>query len=163
MSMGSHLQEFRHWFRGPVGQRAIRYTLGSGIAFVISQVVFIASYGVLHLFGARGSSIFATMAGAVPSYFMNRYWAWQKRGRSHLSKEVIPYFVMAALSLVFSTWSADFASSHKEIVGSSHLFQLIFVDGAYIASFAVLWFVKYAVMDKVLFAKSKPESEKLTV
>jgi len=158
--MSYYIQEFRHWFRGPVGQRAIRYTLGSGIAFVISQIVFIASYGVLHLFGARGSSIFATMAGAVPSYYMNRNWAWQKRGRSHLSKEVIPYFVMAALSLVFSTWSADFASSHKDIVGASHFFQVVFVDGAYIASFAVLWFAKYAFMDKILFTKSKVGSGK---
>ena len=160
--MSSYPREFRHWLRSPVGQRAFRYTLGSGISFVISQVVFIASYGVLHLFDARSSSIFATMAGAVPSYFMNRYWAWQKQGRSHLSKDVFPYFVMAAVSLVFSTWSADFASSHKDIVGASHFVQLMFVDGAYIASFVILWFAKYTFMDRILFVKSPSRSEKVS-
>ena len=163
VNMSSYPDEFRDWFRSPGGRRAFRYTLGSGIAFVISQVVFIASYGILHLFDARGSSIFATMAGAVPSYFMNRYWAWQKRGKSHFSKEVVPYFVMAWLSLVFSTWSTDFAATHKEIVGSSHLIQLMFVDGAYVASFAILWLAKYAFMDKILFVKAKSSSEKLSV
>lgn len=156
------LDELRKWFKSPVGRRALRYTLGSGIAFIISQIVFIASYGVFHIFGARGSSIFATMAGAVPSYFMNRYWAWQKHDKSHLSKEVIPYFVMSALSLVFSTWSADFASSHRTVIGSSHAMQVVFVDLAYVASFVILWFAKYAFMDKVLFIKRAPKSEKVS-
>lgn len=155
-------KEFRQWYNGPVGQKAIRYTLGSGISFLISQVVFIASYGVFHLFDSRGSSIFATLAGAVPSYFMNRYWAWQKKSKSHLSKEVIPYFVMAAVSLVFSTWSTDFASTHRQIVGNSHLKQVIFVDAAYILSFAILWLAKYTFMDKVLFSRRLSEVEKVT-
>lgn len=150
-------KEFRHWFDSPVGKRAVRYTLGSGIAFLISQIVFIASYGIFHFFDSRGSSIFATMAGAVPSYFMNRYWAWQKRSKSHVSREVVPYFIMAGISLVFSTWTTDFASSHKGVVGSSHLLQLVFVDGAYVASFAVLWFAKYAFMDRILFVKSEED------
>lgn len=154
--------DLTQWFRSPVGKRAFRYTLGSGIAFAISQVVFIASYGVFHIFGARGSSIFATLAGAVPSYFMNRNWAWEKHGRSHLSKEVIPYFVMSALSLVFSTWSADFASSHRDLIGSSHVLQVFFVDCAYVASFVILWFAKYAFMDKVLFVRRSPDAEKVS-
>ncbi len=160
--MTSYSNEFRHWLRSPVGRRAFRYTLGSGISFVISQVVFIASYGIFQIFDARGSSIFATVAGAVPSYFMNRYWAWEKHGKSHLSKEVVPYFVMALLSLVFSTWSADFASSHKGILGASHLAQVAVVDGAYISSFVILWFAKYAFMDKVLFAKRPPRVEEVS-
>lgn len=163
MYMSVYLKEFRQWFHGPVGQKVLRYTLGSGIAFLISQIVFIVSYGVLHIFEARGSSIFATMAGAVPSYFMNRYWAWQKRSKSHLSKEVIPYFVMAAISLMFSTWATDFASTHKTVVGGSHLLQLCFVDGAYILSFAILWIAKFSFMDKVLFVKKHSDVEKVPV
>lgn len=151
--MRFHTNEFRHWFQSPVGRKAFRYTLGSGISFVISQAVFLASYGVFHLFDARGSSIFATVAGAVPSYFMNRYWAWEKNGRSHIAKEVIPYFVMATVSLIFSTWSADFAAAHKDLIGSSRFLEVALVDGAYIASFVILWFAKYAFMDRILFTK----------
>lgn len=160
--MSSYPQEFRQRLSNPAVQKAIRYTLGSGISFVISQVVFIASFGVFHLLDARGSSIFATLAGAVPSYFMNRYWAWQKKSRSHVSKEVIPYFVMAVVSLIFSTWATDFASSYRSIVGQSHTLQVAFVDGAYILSFAILWFAKYLFMDKVLFSQETMDSQKVT-
>lgn len=159
----SNFNEFRQWHRTPGGKRAIRYTLGSGFSFVISQVVFLASYGVFHFFGARGSSILATVAGAVPSYFMNRYWAWEKRGKSHLSKEVIPYFAMAGVSLAFSTWSADFASSHRSFIGSSHFAQLLLVDGAYMASFAILWFGKYSIMNRLLFARSKSPRDEVSI
>ncbi len=89
---------------------------------------------------------------------MNRYWAWEKHGKSHMSKEVIPYFGMALISLVFSTWSADFASSHKDIFGGSHFLQVAVVDGAYIASFVILWFAKYAFMDRVLFVKQTSQA-----
>ena len=66
--------------------------------------------------------------------------------------EILPYFIMAVIGLVFSTWSSDFADSHKTIVGSSHFAQVIFVDGAYFGSFAVLWVAKYIFMKRILFS-----------
>ncbi len=59
---------------------------------------------------------------------------------------------MAVVGLVFSTWSSDFADSHKSIVGTSHFAQVILVDGAYFGSFAILWVAKYLFMKKILFS-----------
>jgi putative flippase GtrA len=141
-----------HWIWNSVlGKRLLKYAAGSGISAVISQIAFIVSFGVLHLFGSRGSSILATLIGAVPSYFLNRNWAWQKRSPSSFGGEVVPYFVMAILGLVFSTWSADFANTHASIVGSSHTLRVLFVSAAYFGAFAVLWVAKFAFLNKFLF------------
>lgn len=59
---------------------------------------------------------------------------------------------MAVIGLVFSTWSSDFADSHKTIVGTSHLAQVILVDGAYFGSFAILWVAKYIFLKRILFS-----------
>ncbi len=137
-----------------LGKKLIKYAAGSGISAVISQVAFILSFGVLHLYGSRGSSILATLVGAVPSYFLNRNWAWQKRSRSSVGREVVPYFIMAILGLVLSTWSADFANSHASIVGTSHTMKVLFVSGSYFGAFAVLWLAKFAFLNKFLFGSS---------
>ena len=146
-----------------LSKKFVKYAVGSGVSAVVSYVALILSYGVFHLFEARGSAIFATLVGAVPSYFLNRNWAWQKRDRSSLSKEVVPYLIMAIIGLVFSTWSTDFASSHSSIAGPPHSSAaVLFVSGAYIGSFAVLWFAKFAFLNRFLFASAiEPNVEAL--
>ena len=62
--------------------------------------------------------------------------------------------MLAVLGLVLSTWSADFANSHSAIVGSSHLFKVLFVSGSYFGAFAVLWLAKFAFLNKFLFGSS---------
>jgi putative flippase GtrA len=133
------------------GLKFLKYAAGSGISAIISQIAFILSFGPLHLFDARGSSIFATFVGMVPSYFLNRNWAWKKRSRSSVSREVIPYVVMAIIGLVFSTWSVDFADSHSHFLGHAHILRVLFVSGTYFMSFAVLWFAKFAFLNRYLF------------
>jgi putative flippase GtrA len=145
------LQRVLVFIRSEQGVKFLKYAAGSGISAVISQIAFVASFGPLHLFNARGSSIFATFVGMVPSYFLNRHWAWKKRSRSSISREVIPYIAMAVIGLVFSTWSVDFADSHSQFLGSAHVLRVLFVSGTYFASFAVLWFAKYAFLNRFLF------------
>ena len=142
--------------RSDLSKKFVKYAVGSGVSAVVSYVALILSFGVFHLFEARGSAIFATLVGAVPSYFLNRNWAWQKRDRSSLSKEVFPYLIMAIIGLVFSTWSTDFASSHSSIAGPPHSSAaVLFVSGAYIGSFAVLWLAKFAFLNRFLFATTQ--------
>lgn len=156
MAIALNVNSVNRFMQSSLGRKLLKYTAGSGISAAVSQVAFIASFGVFHLFGSRGSSIAATLIGAIPSYFLNRNWAWQKKSRSSLSREVVPYFIVAVLGLVFSTWSADFANSHSYWVGSSHVVKVLFVSGAYFGAFAVLWVAKFAFLNKYLFA---PEQE----
>lgn len=142
----------RQWATSAGGRKAIRYSFTSAVAVVVSEAAFVLSFGVLHLFASRGSSILATALGALPSYYMNRHWTWGKSGRSHLFKEVVPFWALALVGLAFSTWSADFASSHAALVTSNPAGRVVVVSVAYIAGFGILWIAKFAVLNKVLFA-----------
>ena len=84
--------------RSPQGQKAIRYTLVSAISVVIGQALLALFYNVVH-WSAAWSNIWAVSISAGPSYYLNRYWAWGKRGRNHLLKEVLPFWGLALLGL----------------------------------------------------------------
>src|SRR5436309_14205262 len=94
--------------RSPQGQKAIRYTLVSAISVVIGQTLLAIFYNALH-WSAAWSNIWAVSISAAPSYVLNRYWAWGKRGRNHLLKEVLPFWGLALLGLLFSTWTVHYA------------------------------------------------------
>jgi len=135
--------------RTPGGRKLVRYSLVSVISVVVSQIIlFFAQFA----WSARTSNIVAVLISAVPSYQLNRAWAWGKTGRSHLMKEIVPFWGMAFLGLVLSTWSADFAESHAASLTSSTLGQKLVVNAAALAAFGVLWIAKFIVLNRVLFA-----------
>lgn len=141
--------------RSPGGQKAIKYTLVSVIAVAVTQVALALIYLGLG-WTARSANIAAVSIGALPSYYLNRSWAWGKRGRSHLMKEVVPFWALALLGLVFSTfttaWAEDFAVARYD----SQLVRAVFVNGGSLAAFGVLWVAKFMIFNKVLF-KTHPE------
>jgi putative flippase GtrA len=149
-------QQYRR-FRA-LWSRFWRYATGSLVTAIFSQVVLFFVFSVLRLESARDSAITATLVGAVPSYFINRYWAWGKKSPSSFRREVIPYILMALISLVFSTWFVDFSHSHAGFLGSSRIAVDVVVQGSYLLSFVILWFGKFAFMHKWLF-RGVPTSE----
>ncbi|MEA2685036.1 MAG: hypothetical protein QOE93_231 [Actinomycetota bacterium] len=135
--------------RTPGGRKLVRYSLVSVISVVVSQIIlFIAQFH----WSARTSNIVAVALSAIPSYQLNRVWAWGKTGRSHLMKEIVPFWGMALLGLILSTWSADFAESHAASITSSTLGQKLLVNFAALAAFGVLWIAKFVILNRVLFA-----------
>lgn len=137
------------WARSAGGQKVIKYSAVSVISTVFSQLTFILVYGVFSI-SSRDSSITATIAGTVPSYYLNRNWAWGKSGRSHFWKEVAPFWIVALIGLVFSTWAVDFSKTHTASV-HSHLVHTVILDAVYLGSFAVLWVAKFLIFNRFLF------------
>ena len=134
--------------RSPGGKKLVKYTLTSVVAVAVHQVclaLFYAGFG----WSARSANIVAASIGSIPSFLLNRYWAWGMRGRSHLVKEVLPFWGLALLGLAFSTWAADWAETRFD--GSA-----VAVNLASLAAFGVLWVVKFIVFNEVLF-KTHPE------
>ncbi len=140
-----------NWVSSTEGKKQFRYSVTSVISVVVSQVAFMVLFGA-QLVEARTASIMATLIGAVPSYVLNRYWAFEKREKNSFTQEVLPYLAVAILGLVFSTWSVDFADSHQGFVKSSALLRFLWVDGAYFGSFAVLWVAKFSFLNRILFS-----------
>jgi putative flippase GtrA len=136
--------------RTPTGQKAIRYTMVSVIAVVISQVALAILYGGLH-WTARSANIGAAVCGGLPSYYLNRRWAWGKTGKSHMWREVVPFWALAFLGLAFSTWTADAADTFARQHVDSHLLKTAVVMGGSLFGYGVLWIGKFILFNKVIF------------
>src|SRR4051794_7445295 len=86
----------------PGRRKFIRYSLVSVISFIVTVAGQLICYGLLH-FSGGWSAITASTIAAVPSYILNRSWVWGKSGRSHLMREVLPFWIMALIGLAIST------------------------------------------------------------
>ncbi len=144
---------------GRWGGRMLRYSLVSLVSIAVSQTVLMAAFGLLH-WTARLANVVACAAGTVPSYYLNRSWAWGRRGRSHLWKEVAPFWALAFLGLAFSTWAADFGSTLAEQAAVSHRTATAMVMTSALLAFGVLWLGKFAIFNTVLF--SSPSGSRVT-
>ncbi len=142
------------WWRHPIVPRVVRYALGSVVASLVSLVTFVIVYGVLGGLTPRQSSVVASLVGMVPAYFLNRNWAWGRRDRSHLVKEVVPYLVASVLGLVAAMWSVDVASSHVKSLTSDRTLQVAVVALAYVGTYAALWFGKFLFFN-VIFTRPR--------
>lgn len=148
--MRQRLDTVMQWSRTAEGRKWVRYSMVSIASVIISQVLLAFAFGVMK-WTARASNIFAVGLSAVPSYYLNRAWAWGKRGRSHFLKEVLPFWTMAFIGLVFSTWAADYAESHADSLTSSHFWTTMIVMTASLGAFGVLWIGKFVILNKLMF------------
>jgi putative flippase GtrA len=140
--------------RTPAGRKMVRYSLVSVISVVVSQVVLFLAQS---FWSARTSNIIAVCVSAVPSYYLNRAWAWGKTGKSHLMKEIVPFWSLAFLGLVISTWAADFAESNAHHLTSSDLGVKLVVNIAALAAFGVLWIGKFFIFNRLMFVHHHAE------
>lgn len=128
--------------RSHLSRRPVRYAMVSAVAVPFTQVVLVLCHALLH-FTPVWSNITAVTLACFPSYFLNRTWVWGKRGRSHLWKEVLPFWAMALLGLAVSTALVALASRWTDAT--------IVVMLANLTAFGALWVIKYLVLDSVLF------------
>lgn len=138
------------WSRTDEGKKWVRYSTVSVISVIVSEVLLFVAFYLLH-WSARSSNIWAVCLSAIPSYYLNRAWAWGKRGRSHFLKEVVPFWTMALIGLAFSTWAADFAATKAKSFTDSHFFTTVIVMGASLGAFGVLWIAKFMIINKLMF------------
>ena len=148
--MSLSFADLRARARTPGGQKAIRYSLVSAISVAVNQVALFVLYTGVH-WTARSAAIASSALAGVPSYYLNRRWTWGKSGRSHLLKEVVPFWVIAFAGLVFSTWAADFGESVARDVTDSRVLQGAIVNFSALAAFGILWVGKFIFFNKVLF------------
>jgi len=124
--------------------------MASVVAVMVSTMCLIIFVGPLGLSAVLASTL-ATAIAAVPSYWMNRKWAWGKTGRSHLLKEVIPFWVLAFIGWGFSTLCVKFMESYAKAHDFSHFLTTVSVTFVYTAAFGVLWVIKFVIFNKVMF------------
>ena len=57
------------------------------------------------------SNLIAVTVGSVPNYLINRAWTFNKRGAHSFTREVLPFWLMALLGLVLSTFAVAWADA----------------------------------------------------
>ncbi|HEX8769925.1 MAG TPA: GtrA family protein [Acidimicrobiales bacterium] len=147
--------------RTPGGKKLIRYTMVSGVSVVVFELLVFVTVGLLH-WNVIAGDIFAVGISAIPSYYLNRKWAWGKHGRSHFMKEVVPFWAMAFLGLVLSVVTAALAKNWADEVTKSHLVRTFIVMLGTLAAFGVLWVAKFFVINKFLFVHHESEQPKVS-
>lgn len=115
----------------------------------VSLVATPIGLGLLTLFhngfgwGASFSNFLAVSISSIPSYILNRQWVWQQDGVVSIRYEVVPFWLMAVLGLVVSTFLVLWVEGNFDFPLAAQLANL--------ASFAMLWLVKFVILDRWLF------------
>lgn len=136
------------WLHTREGRKIFRYTMTSVISTGVSLFVLGIVFGVLRLWSEVPSTVFANVVAAFPSYWLNRRWAWGKTGRSHVFKEVLPFWVMAIASIAFSMVGASLARYVGHRLALHHFEQTLLVLFANVMSFGVFWVLKLMVFNR---------------
>jgi putative flippase GtrA len=133
----------------------------SVVSTIVSFGVLALVFGVFHLFGEIGSTVFANVVATVPSYFLNRQWVWGKGGRSHVMKEIVPFWVMSALGIAVSIGGAAVARHIGIEHHLSHFQQTLVVLVANLISFGLFWVAKYMLYNRLFHIHPVEELDEL--
>jgi putative flippase GtrA len=131
--------------------RFIRYSMVSVVAIVISQVTILVCAWVFGLSGIAANTIGAVMATPA-SYELNRKWAWGKSGKSHMWREIVPFWSLTLLGWLASTGTVEIADSLCKHHGVHGLGRALAIMGASLFAYGVVWIVKFVIFNHVVFA-----------
>ncbi len=137
---------------GKVRAHGLRYSAVTVINVVIGQVLLFAAVR-LFSWGTTWdtdtawtvANIVSVSIGTLPAYYLNRMWVWGKRGRSHLTREILPFWGFAFAGLILSTLAVNFAANLTEVKIVANIANLV--------AFGVLWIAKFFVLDAVVFGR----------
>lgn len=158
----ARVQALYDWLHTHEGRKVLRYSMVSVISTAVSLFVIFIVYGVLHLWSEVPSTVFGNCVAAFPSYWLNRKWAWGKHGRSHLLKEVLPFWVMAAASIAFSIIWAALARHVAIKYQLNHAESTLLVLVANVMSFGIFWVLKLFLFNRMFHQELEEFDEHLT-
>ncbi len=130
----------------------MRYVATSGFGVVSTQILLAIFLHVLD-WKPLGANFVAVTLISVPAFMLNKYWVWGKRGRAHMRREVLPFWIFTvagwslssiAVVLVANATKNPDVESLKD--GNKYAIQ-----AANIAGFGILWVLKYLFLDKIMF------------
>src|ERR1700678_1027140 len=121
--------------------------MASVVAVCVSPLCLLFFEGLIGLHAVVSSTLATTIA-AVPSYEMNRKWAWGKSGRSHFWREVLPFWALALLGWGISTICVRRMETFAKHHHFAHPLTTFTVAVVYVGTFGVLWVAKFIIFNK---------------
>src|SRR3954451_1861817 len=89
-------------YERPLVQKFWKYSMTSVVGVVMGQTLIFVFASVLG-WSWGWANVAAVSISTVPTYYLSRAWVWQKRGKSSVYAEIIPFWVMTFLGLLLST------------------------------------------------------------
>ncbi|HEX3791446.1 MAG TPA: GtrA family protein [Pseudonocardiaceae bacterium] len=124
---------------------------------LISQLVLT---GVYWLGGSSAAlaSVLAFVAGAIPNFVINWKVTWRRNGRPAFVRELLPYLAIIIGGGLAATALTSLADHLLSPMLTGRGDRTIALDAVYLASYAVFFVVKFALLNRVLAARSAARS-----
>ena len=136
----SRLQEL---YDRPLIQKFWKYSMTSVVGVVMGQSLIFLFASILE-WPWGWANFTAVTISTVPTYYMSRAWVWQKRGKSSVYAEVVPFWVMTFLGLLLSTIAVV-------VLERRYPDNKILANVGNVMGFGVLWVAKFFILDRILF------------
>lgn len=137
------LAEAASRMRATHGRKLIRFAAVSAFNVMLGQAVLYGAQVALH-WRPVTANVVSVCIGAVPAYLLSRYWVWEKRGKSRVMAEIVPFWTLALIGFGASTlavWYVDTQWAASAVV----------VNLANLTAFGLVWVTKFFVLERYLF------------
>jgi putative flippase GtrA len=135
--------------RRPGFLRLARFGVASGFASLTSSIAFALAYRYADA-GPTAASFAAFASGATVSFAISRFWAWERRG-GDLGRDAAAFFGVAFVIAILAAGATTVTERWAIGAGYGHDLRTVLVGAAYFATYGVMFFVKFLILDKVIF------------
>jgi len=132
----------------------LRRWLRYGTVSLVSSATSLTVLGVLvgtTTMSPAAANVLATAVGTVPSFELNRRWAWGRRGPRSARGELLPFWLLSFAGLALSTVAVASSAAWADGAGLDGTARTVAVEAANVAAWGSLWVVQYLLLDRVLF------------
>ena len=136
--------------------RILRYGAGSVVATVTSNLTFLVVYGVLHG-SATWASVLGWLAGAIPNYWLNRSWTWQRRGRPDMRRELLPYVAIILGTLLLAILTTNAVDALLANTDLSHAARTVLVTATFFGVYLVVFVVRFVLFERLFRSPASPD------
>ncbi len=124
------------------GEKLMRYC-GVSVVNVLTGQGLLALCLTVFSFGGVVSQVISASLSAIPAYILSRRWVWKQSGPDSFRNEVLPFWTMALIGLVFAVSAIavmeQFTDSTLVLMATS------------LVAYGVVWVAKYVVLDKIMW------------
>ena len=130
------------------GMKLARFGAVSAFNVILGQILLFGAQ-VLVSWSPVVANAFSVSVGAVPAYVLSRYWVWEKRGKNHVMREVVPFWTLAIIGFAVSTAAVWYVDTQWRPTP-------LMINLTNLTAFGGVWLAKFVILDRVLFKTEEP-------
>lgn len=138
--------------------KLLRYGVASAISVGITEAVLYLTYAELRLASPAVCNVIGSLVAAGPAFLLNRRWVWGRGGRSHLWREVVPFWATAIAGVTVSVTAVAEIGRAVRASGLSRAERGLLLDAGSLGAFVLLWALRYVVLDRLVFRRAPAEA-----